>query len=168
MVFDKEVAKSYLKYCHSWFGDEDMAKMKRKSLNEYVWFYRKYDGSSLQIKYDIMEDKVVVDEHIITESGSYTLGNDPDWISNMKRGENNKYVFSMSDNDTGKILNVNYHSDEFLEEYDSYGGENPNNGSFAVAEKEYQYKVPDDFEILNGLDGIELKIIKKSAKGAKR
>lgn len=168
MVFGKEVAKSYLKYCHSWFGDEDMAKMKRKSLNEYVWFYRKYDGSSLQIKYDMMEDKVVVDEHIITESDSYPLGNDPDWISYKKRGKNNKYVFSMSDNDTEKILKVNHHSDEFLEEYDSYGGENPNNGLSAVVEKEYQYLVPDDFEILNGLEGIELKKLEESAKGAKR
>ena len=55
-----------------------------------------------------------------------------------------------------------------MREEDTYGGENPNNGRWDVEDSKYQYIVPDDFEILNGLDGIELKKLEELAKGAKR
>ncbi len=165
MEFGKEVAKSYLKYCHNGWNDE---ALERVTYNGHDGWFIKDGLNRLDIKYDSIEDKMVVDEHWVTESDSYTLGGDPDWISYKESGTDDKYVFSLLENDTGKILKVEYQSEKYLREEDAYGGENPNNGSWGVDEKEYQYIVPDDFEILNGLDGIELKKLEESAKAAKR
>lgn len=167
MEFSKEVAKSYLKYCHNGWNDE---ALERVTYNGHDgWFIE--DGlNRLEIEYDSIEDKMVVDEHWVTENDSYTLGGDPEWVSYKERGEDRKYFFSLLENEdtSGKILNVEYQSEKYLREEDTYGGENPNNGSWGVEDSKYQYIVPDDFEILNGLDGIELKKLEESAKGAKR
>ena len=165
MEFSKEVAKSYLKYCHNGWNDE---ALERVTYNGHDGWFIKDGLNRLEIEYDSIEDKMVVDEHWVTESDSYSLGGDPDWISYKEEGTDDKYVFSLLENDTGKILKVKYQSEEYLNENDTYGGGNPDNGSRVVDDREYQYLVPDDFVILNGLDGIELKKLEESAKGAKR
>lgn len=154
MIFDKEVAKSYLKYCHPWLGDNDEL-FEGLTYNGYDgWFIE--DGlNRLDIKYDSIEDKMVVDEHWVKETDH----------SNRETGENNKYVFSILKNDTGKILMVDYHYEEYYHEIDEYGG----GDDCRWPKKDVkQYIVPDDFVILNGLDGIELKKLEESAKAAKR
>ncbi len=98
---------------------------------------------------------MIVDEHWVKETD----------YSNREMGENNKYVFSILKNDTGKILMVDYRFEECYDEIDEYGG----GDSYRCPKKDVkQYIVPDDFEILKGLEGIELKKLEESAKAAKR